>query len=177
MLTLGLVVLALLVGAFVSSLVYRWAGPGAPAGATGGAPAGTAGGTRPGDPADSGAVAARGRIRVEVLNAARVSGLADRMTDRLRAQGFDVVSYDNAASVSDSTEILDRVGNEGYAREVALALPGTRIRRQLSRERFVDVTVVVGRDYARFFSDGGDAPDGAADGGGVWRRLRSRLGL
>ncbi len=178
LLTLGLVALALLVGAFVSSLVYRWAGPPSPrgreapagAGQDSAAPARGAGETNPAS------AAGRGHIRVEVLNAARVPGLADRMTELLRAQGFDVVSYDNASSLSDSTRILDRVGNARYAREVALALPGTAIRRQLSRERFVDVTVVVGRDYERFFADGPDTLDGSPRQRGVWERIRSALG-
>ena len=99
------------------------------------------------------------------------------MTERLRGRGFDVVSYDNASAVSDTTLILDRVGNEGYAREVALALPGTPIRRQLSRDRFVDVSVIVGRDYERFFRDGAEVRTGTARPEGLWRRIRSVLGL
>jgi hypothetical protein len=114
-----------------------------------------------------------------VLNATRVPGLADRVTDLLRARGFDVVSYDNASTLSDSTRILDRVGNALFAREVALALPGTAIREQLSRDRFVDVTVVVGGDYERFLehgaqSDGSRAP---ALEKGLLERLRSTLGF
>jgi LytR cell envelope-related transcriptional attenuator len=178
LLTPALVALALVVGAFVSSLVYRWAGPTPPSGR--GAPVGAgldSASVPPGVRADPAPAAGRGHIRVEVLNAAQVPGLADRMTELLRSQGFDVVSYDNAASLSDTTRILDRVGNARYAREVALALPGTAIQRQLSRERFVDVTVVVGRDYARFFTDGQETSHGSAHERGLWERLRSALGL
>jgi hypothetical protein len=116
---------------------------------------------------------------VEVLNATRIPGLADRVTEFLRVRGFDVVSYDNAATRADSSRVVDRVGNAAFAREVALALPGTEIRRQLSEDRFVDVTVVVGTDYERYL-DGGtaDQPGSSpAPGRGPLARLRSALGL
>src|SRR5690606_27161836 len=52
------------------------------------------------------------RIRVEVLNGAGVAGLARRVTEELRAEGFDVVYYGNAGSLTrDSTTILDRSGD------------------------------------------------------------------
>ncbi len=170
----GLVFLALVVGAFVSSLVYRWTGPGAPEREP---PAGArvaAAGVRGAAPAID-----RGRIRVEVLNATRIPGLADRMTEFLRARGFDVVSYDNAAARADSSRVVDRVGNAAFAREVALALPGTEIRRQLSEDRFVDVTVVVGADYPRYLGGGTASQPGAppSPGRGPLARLRSVLGL
>jgi len=180
LLTLALVCLALVVGAFVSSVVHRWTGPLA------GGPSPPSGGPTPGEGAAPGPAAApprisdagtdRGRIRIEVLNAARVPGLADRMTDLLRSRGFDVVSYDNAATVSDTSLILDRVGNALFAREVALALPGTPIRRQLSRDQFVDVTLLVGRDYQRYFATAAE-PETAPARPGLLDRLRHALGL
>jgi hypothetical protein len=172
------------VGAFVSSLVYRWTGfPPAHV------PSPTAGDHPPAAAATSDARESaarpvdRGRIRVAVLNAARVPGLADRMTELLRSGGFDVVSYDNARSPSDSTLILDRVGNPAFAREVGRALPGTPIRRQLARDEFVDVTVVVGRDYARVLRNPAPPSAGPTPAGtferfrALLRRVRSALGL
>ena len=38
-----------------------------------------------------------GRVRVEVLNAGGVPGMASRATDHLRESGFDVVYYGNAS--------------------------------------------------------------------------------
>jgi hypothetical protein len=75
--------------------------------------------------------------------------------------------------------VVDRVGNAAFAREVALALPGTEIRRQLSEDRFVDVTVVVGADYPRYLGGESASQPGApaSPGRGLLARLRSALGL
>lgn len=141
-------------GAFVSSLVFRWtAGPGSYSG----------GGTRETAFPENGKSAGtrekrlsevdRALIRIEVLNATSVPGLADRVTRLLRSHGFDVVDYGNAPDgPADSSAILDRVGNPAFVREVALALPGTPIRQGPSPDRFVDVTIVVGGDYARLLA-------------------------
>jgi hypothetical protein len=163
LLTLALVLLALGVGAFVSSIVYRWTGPSPP-----GAPDRTGNASGPRDPG-----ADRGRIRVEVLNATGVPGLAGRMTRLLRGRGFDVVNYGNAAGTRRGpTAILDRAGDSRLAREVALALPGTPIREELAPDRFIDVTVIVGDDYERFF----DPPaEGVPSGDGPLRDAIDRL--
>ncbi|MFN2431260.1 MAG: LytR C-terminal domain-containing protein [Gemmatimonadota bacterium] len=166
-LTLVIVVLALAVGAFLSSLVYRWTG--SPPGPAGNGPSGAGPRTaeRPGPD--------RSRIRVEVLNGTRVPGLADRVTELLRREGFDVVNYGNASRrPQPSTSILARVGDGAFAREVALALPGTPIRRELAPDGFVDVTVLVGGDYPRFFAEAhrDRAPAGLLSRIATWLRAR-----
>lgn len=212
LLTLAVVGLALVVGAFVSSLVYRWRelplSPGAADGGSrtaprpdiGAVPAeagdpgvsdtdapvleGAHGGRAGPSPAAAGPSAAnagvdRGRIRVEVLNGAGVPGLADRMTRLLRSRGFDVVDYGNAEAEGGPSAILDRVGDADLAREVALELPGTPIRYAPDSERFIDVTVLVGADYERFFSRA-PARDPAAERSSLRRilaRARDALGL
>ena len=63
------------------------------------------------------------RVRVEVLNAAGIPGLARVVTRTLRERGFDVVYFGNARGFSpESTLVIDRVGREETAREVAGAL-------------------------------------------------------
>lgn len=157
----AVVLLALLVGAFLSSFVYRWtddrsAGPPPARGA----------------PAAAVPAVDRARIRVEVLNGTSVPGLADRLTDLLRGRGFDVVNYGNASQNDvPRTEILDRIGSGAGAREVALALPGTPIRTDLAPDGFVDVTVVVGADHARLF----ESRDAGKSERGALQRARERL--
>jgi hypothetical protein len=121
----------------------------------------------------------RARIRVEVLNGAGVPGLADRMTGFLRSRGFDVVNYGNAPrTLGRRTEVLDRVGNPRFAREVARALPGTPIRLDSSPGRFIDVTVIVGTDYERFFEPPtGREPERAGPLRQALRNVRRLLGL
>ena len=106
--------------------------------------------------------AARARIRVEVLNAAGVPGLADRATDHLRARGFDVVGYGNGAPARE-TAVLDRVSSPALAREVAGVLGGAPVATSPAPDGLVDVTVVLGADHARWLpADAGrDGPGGA----------------
>ncbi|HLL47058.1 MAG TPA: LytR C-terminal domain-containing protein [Longimicrobiaceae bacterium] len=88
------------------------------------------------------------RVRVEVLNAAGVPGLARVATRTLRERGFDVVYFGNARGFSpESTLVIDRVGREETAREVADALEVERVRSRPDSTLLLEVTVVVGRDW------------------------------
>lgn len=90
------------------------------------------------------------RVRVEVLNAAGVSGLARAVTERLRLEGFDVVYYGNApASFSrDTSVVVDRAGDPAAARQVADVLRIARVRTLADTTLYLEATVVVGRDWA-----------------------------
>ena len=89
------------------------------------------------------------RIRVEVLNASRVNGLARRATFFLRDQGFDVVDYDGApGELRDSTLVIDRSGNPAWAQLVAKALGGATVVTERDSSRYLDVTVLLGRSWA-----------------------------
>jgi hypothetical protein len=93
--------------------------------------------------------APRERVRVEVRNAAGVAGVARSVTDLLRAEGFDVVQYGNAQSFDrDSTVVIDRVGREELAEGVANALGIRNVLVEPDPDLYVDVTVMLGRDWA-----------------------------
>ena len=87
------------------------------------------------------------RIRVEVLNATRVRGLARRATMHLRDRGFDVVSVGTSRDSRDSTLVLDRSGHPGWAELVAKALGGARVEPAPDSSRYLDVTVLVGATW------------------------------
>lgn len=88
------------------------------------------------------------RVRVEVLNAAGIPGLARAATEQLRERGFDVVFYGNATGQApDTSLVLDRVGATGNAERVAEALGIERTRTEVDSTLFVDVSVVIGRDW------------------------------
>lgn len=89
----------------------------------------------------------RDRIRVEVLNATRIRGLARRGTFVLRDRGFDVVSIGNTAQQSDSTLVLDRSNHPEWAARVARALGGARVVARPDSTLYVDVTVLLGRTW------------------------------
>jgi len=90
-------------------------------------------------------------IQLDVLNGCGVPGLAARMTDLLRQRGFDVVEVKNYVSFQvPHTIIIDRIGNRVAARRVAAALgvDEQNIVQQINADYFVDVSVVVGKDYS-----------------------------
>jgi hypothetical protein len=87
------------------------------------------------------------RIRVEVLNATRVRGLARRATMHLRDRGFDVVSVGTSREGRDSILVLDRSGHADWAALVARALGGARVEQAPDTSRYLDVTVLIGATW------------------------------
>lgn len=90
------------------------------------------------------------RIRVQVLNASGRSGLARLATRELRDKGFDVLEFGNAPSGTDSTRSLvyDRVGKLELARQVADAMRIRRVEARPDSNLVLDVTVILGTDWA-----------------------------
>jgi hypothetical protein len=86
------------------------------------------------------------RIKVEVLNATKVRGLARKATFFLRDRGFDVVSMGTSREQRDSTLVLDRSGHPEWATLVAKAL-NARVETKPDSSRYLDVTVLIGRDW------------------------------
>ena len=90
----------------------------------------------------------RERVRVEVLNAGGVPGVAADVRDLLRESGFDVVEWGNASSFDrDTTVVVDRVGREELAEAVANALGIRNVLVEPDPNLFVDVSVLLGRDW------------------------------
>ncbi|HEY7766916.1 LytR C-terminal domain-containing protein, partial [Longimicrobium sp.] len=89
-------------------------------------------------------------VRVAVLNASGIPRLADRGRAWLRDDGrFDVKEIGNAPGFSpDSSVVLDRVGKVDHARAVADALGISRVESRPDANLYLDVTVVLGKDWA-----------------------------
>jgi len=87
------------------------------------------------------------RVRVQVLNASSVRGLARRATMHLRDRGFDVLEIGTAPEQLDSTVVLDRSGHPEWAKRVADALGGARVEARPDSSRYLDVTVLLGRSW------------------------------
>lgn len=101
------------------------------------------------------------RVRVEVLNAGGVSGLARRATDHLRDRGFDVVYMGNAGTFEQqATVVVARTADIDAARRVAAALGTDSIAVEPDPQLYVDATVRLGQDWPPA------QPDSAADGVG-----------
>jgi hypothetical protein len=89
-------------------------------------------------------------IQVEVLNGCGVTGIADRFTDYLRSKDIDVVNTGNYYTFEIAeTMVIDRIGNVSNARKIAqlLGINPDEAFSQLNDDYFLDVTVVVGKDY------------------------------
>ena len=88
------------------------------------------------------------RVRVEVLNAGGITGLARDATEYLRDSGFDVVGFGNARDFdADSSVVLDRVGQGEIARAVADVLGIDNVRSQPDSNLYVDVSVLLGSEW------------------------------
>jgi hypothetical protein len=91
-------------------------------------------------------------IQVEVLNGCGVSGIAEKFTDFLRREKFDVVQTGNYISFDiDKTLVIDRTGNRANAEKVAAALgiDNKNVIMQKNDNYFLDVSVVIGKDYKK----------------------------
>ncbi|MGI9075725.1 MAG: LytR C-terminal domain-containing protein [Gemmatimonadaceae bacterium] len=87
------------------------------------------------------------RIKVEVLNASTVHGLARRATMHLRDRGFDVVAVGTSRDHRDSTLVVDRSGNPEWARLVANAMGGAAVELRRDSSRYLDITVLIGATW------------------------------
>lgn len=103
-------------------------------------------------PVPAGPEAARprpvGRVRVEVLNGGGRPGVAREATELLRDLGFDVVFFGNARVFDrDTSLVLDRLGTIDGARDVADALGIRNVRSEPDSNLYLDVSVVLGKDW------------------------------
>ncbi len=89
-------------------------------------------------------------IQAEVLNGCGISGIADRFTDYLRDKNIDIVNTGNYVSFDiEHSMVIDRIGNMANAKRIAklLGIKEEHVFPQLNKDYFLDVTVVIGRDY------------------------------
>jgi hypothetical protein len=90
-------------------------------------------------------------IQVDVWNGCGQVRAASAMTAYLRARGYDIVELRNyhRFDVRESL-VVDRTGRRENAEKVARALgiPAGRVIQQLNPDELVDVSIVIGRDYA-----------------------------
>jgi hypothetical protein len=95
-------------------------------------------------------IAAGSTIQLDVLNGCGASNAGAQFTSYLRARGFDVVEIRNYKTFDvEKSLVIDRAGNMENARKVAYALgvgKGQTIQ-QMNQDYYVDVSVVIGKDY------------------------------
>ncbi len=135
--TVGLLVLGVLVGVMIYAVVQR-----------------SASATATTDVAPSPAVDSTGTkpIQLDVLNGCGAAGVGTKFRAYLQGRGFDVVASENynTFNVVESL-VIDRRGDMIGARKVArsLGIADQNVIQQVSNDYYLDVSVVVGRDFAR----------------------------
>jgi hypothetical protein len=90
-------------------------------------------------------------VQLDVLNGCGAKGVGAKFTAFLRGNGFDVVESKNYKTFTVShTLVVDRVGDLAQARRVAavLGVAERNVVQQINPDYFVDVSVVIGADYA-----------------------------
>ncbi|HUL43145.1 MAG TPA: LytR C-terminal domain-containing protein [Bacteroidota bacterium] len=89
-------------------------------------------------------------IQLDLLNGCGAKGVGSKFMSYLRANGFDVVEMKNYKTFNvPQTLVIDRTGNLTAAKRVASALgvPDKNVIQQLNADYFVDVSVVIGKDF------------------------------
>ena len=90
------------------------------------------------------------KIQIEVLNGCGKSGVAEKLTDYLRAKGFDVVRLGNYRSFEiEKSIIISRNEKIQNAEKVAsvVGLKNENVIQQINPEYLLDVTFILGKDY------------------------------
>jgi len=91
-------------------------------------------------------------IVIEVLNGTDVPGLAQKFTNFLRQNGYDVISTGNADySGYEKTMLITRTADVTKLREVngTLLLDSDQLFQKIDSTLQVDLTLIVGKDYQR----------------------------
>jgi len=89
-------------------------------------------------------------IHIEVMNGCGVAGVADVFTNYLRKSNFDVIQMGNYYSFDiEKTLVVDRTGNKKNAQLVAksLGLSEDVVISQTNKNYFLDVSVIIGKDF------------------------------
>lgn len=86
------------------------------------------------------------RIKVEVLNATNIKGLARKATLFLRDRGFDVVAVGTSQEQRKTTLVYDRSNHPAWAALAAKAFNGS-VEARPDSSRYLDITVLIGSDW------------------------------
>jgi len=91
-------------------------------------------------------------IQLEVMNGCGITGVAEKFTNYLRQNNFDVVQVGNYKSFGiDNTLVVDRTGNKNNALRVAevLGIDSKNVIQQINNDYFLDVSLIIGKDFNR----------------------------
>ncbi|MEO0198455.1 MAG: LytR C-terminal domain-containing protein [candidate division WOR-3 bacterium] len=91
-------------------------------------------------------------IRIEVINASGVKGLARKVTVLLREEGFDVIYYAHIDSTIEKTVVVERSDSSlTHARHLAKWLGVKEVALEWDFDKISDCSLVIGTDFRRYF--------------------------
>lgn len=105
---------------------------------------------------DEDKVLAKDLIQVEVLNGCGKNGIADKFTEVLRRNKYDVVNTGNYKTYDVNYSIvIDRTGILENATKLAdlFDIDHGNVIQQINKNSFLDVTLIVGKDYNSYTSN------------------------
>ncbi|MGB9824429.1 MAG: LytR C-terminal domain-containing protein [Candidatus Hydrothermia bacterium] len=92
------------------------------------------------------------KIKVEVINASGVPGLAKKVTFLLREEGFDVVYFSHVAETLNKTVVVERSDSSfSHAKHLAKWLRVSEITLEWDYDKISDCALVIGTDYQKYF--------------------------
>lgn len=88
-------------------------------------------------------------IQINIMNATGENRIGARFRDYLKQKGFDVVDMGNYKTEVEKTMVLDLCGDINKAKRVADALGVSQrnVVQQLDKTKFIDATIIIGKDY------------------------------
>lgn len=92
------------------------------------------------------------KIRIEVINASGVPGLAKKVTFLLREDGFDVVYFTHVAETLNKSVIVERSDSSfSHAKHLSKWLGVPEITLEWDYDKISDCALVIGTDYQKYF--------------------------
>ena len=97
-------------------------------------------------------------ISVEIINASGITGLANKLSNKMRLTGFDVINTGNYPfnfeipfNYLDNTVVIDRTGNLELAIATAdsMGLSRNKVTQIVNKKLLLDVTVLIGKDLGK----------------------------
>jgi len=91
-------------------------------------------------------------IRVEVVNATGIPGLARKVTFLLRQDGFDVVYYSSSRDTIKKTVVVERSDSSlSHAKHLAKWIGCKEITLEWDYDKISDCALVIGLDFNKYF--------------------------
>lgn len=88
-------------------------------------------------------------ITVQVLNGSGVAGIASKVGELLRGEGFQVIKVDNADSFEyQCSRVISHFEQIEPAKEIAMLIPGAEFFKEPSPDHPVMITVIIGKNFS-----------------------------